>query len=306
MFYGVNYYDLKSKSAYKGNKALSKILSSFIWGNVDSIERLNAADRGLELSESFDKVKRASKIFDYSSNWMKFFKPNVLIVTHDGTSEEWFVKGFENISFPKQVSENLWYGINHDTQTHIFWTKHPRRLNFEGVNSEEILSEIILILINSNEFSNIPGKYQFDGINTLNKQLNGIAAKNNLTFSPLPLSWRKRDAGFYFESKEWKNFKIGFEFDKSWGRDFFGGICRKTDSVEINDKILSTIENRLLMKEKSTANWPYWFWMEEPFISWNKNTFDKIENGEFAKLIEEKLKLMKRSLDSIKSNNIDV
>ncbi|MEI7726737.1 MAG: hypothetical protein WCK09_16630 [Bacteroidota bacterium] len=105
------------------------------------------------------------------------------------------------------------------------------------------------------------------------------------------------DSCLYFYKQEWP-FGIGFCFDNTWARHFFGGICRK-ELKAIPGKTAKLIQDKLGTCEPPTEGLPYWFWFDE-HKDWNQRTFDEIRSGELKKKIKIKVEEMLLKLEGEK------
>jgi hypothetical protein len=252
-----------------------EILESFVWGNLESIERyvVTAKRRGGDRRE-WEKVKAASRIFDKAEIFIEALKPKVIIVLHWQEDDFW-IKDIKNVVHEIILDEYLEYYYLKDSDTYIFWTRHPRGLSVDKI--DEFIFRIFMWINKKNIFPAYPGKRSIDSIENLNHQLGELAIELGLSVEILP-SWGK-NSGFYFTDSRCEDYSIGFEFDGNWGFSFFGGI-RKTDN---NNPLITDISvaQKLGMVEKPTSYWPYWFWVEEKYRTWDKKMVDELQNGNF-------------------------
>lgn len=272
-----------------------EILKSFVWGNLDSIERYEVSAKGAcGNSQEWEKVKKASNIFDNAEVFIEALKPKLIIVLQWQEDDLW-IKGIKNIEHEIIVGDYLEYYHLKDSDTHIYWTRHPRGFTVDKI--DEYISRIFISINEKNIFPKYPGKKLFDSIGKLNLQLKELGDEFGLQFDKLPY-WGS-NSGFYFTGDKWKDYMIGFEFDEIWGKSLFGGI-RKVDN---NNPLISDelIAQKLRMNEKPTPYWPYWFWFEEMYKNWNINTFDEIQNGNFLSEIRKQVNRIQSALDKLES-----
>ena len=133
-----------------------EILKSFAWGNLDSIERyeVTANGEGGNFGE-WEKVKRASNIFDKAEVFIEALKPKVIIVLHWQEDDFW-IKGIKNVEHEIIVGDYLEYYHLKDTDTYIYWTRHPRGLSVDDI--DEYISKIFISINEKNIYPKYPGK----------------------------------------------------------------------------------------------------------------------------------------------------
>lgn len=269
------------------------LLESFIWGNVDSIERfeVSARDKGADYQE-WKKVKDASLQFDDARHLIEALDPKIIIILSWQDDDFWI----KNITGKVRVEiepDFLDYYHLKKTNTHIYWTRHPRGMNNEKIN--EIITKIIFSIYKKNIFSNFPGKKVIDAVKFLNTQIRKVGDDKGLIVDELPFGGY--NSGFYFKSDKWKNYMIGFEFDEEWGSSFFGGI-RKVDETNVlpGDK---TLAEKMKMSEKGTIFWPYWFWLDGKFKNWNDIILGEVEIESFICEVRKQLEKMLPVIDEI-------
>jgi hypothetical protein len=134
------------KDLYKDPFSFEVILSSFAWANANSIERyeVTAKNNGV-LYDDWKKVVDASDIFDNPQLIFKTLQPKVVVLMHWDQDEKKLLDGLEIEEQSKPFPEYLWYYKIKNPDMHLFWTKHPLRLHFEGVNFDEVIDKIISI-----------------------------------------------------------------------------------------------------------------------------------------------------------------
>ncbi|MCD8303304.1 MAG: hypothetical protein LUC86_00520 [Prevotellaceae bacterium] len=117
-----------------------EIIQSFVWGNTNAIERYTVSAQGAGVSEDiYDKVKRASKIFDGASRIINSVNPKVIIVLNWSEAEEWLTAFKDKTNVLKQeLNDHFIYYYLRDSNTHIFWTAHPRWLSMKVGFKEQI------------------------------------------------------------------------------------------------------------------------------------------------------------------------
>lgn len=266
-FYDIPVEELKSKS-----KRVEKILKSFIWANVNSIERfeVTSKNKGVKL-EDWNKVKEASIVFDSAINIIKSLEPKIIVVTNWKTPNEWFNFGLESSLKFEDVNDNLRYGYIKETETHIFWTKHPRYLIINDY-CDDVIVQILSLISKYKIYISYPGMKRNEVLKTIVEDLEIV----NKSLSDLDLqlitsdkALEYADSYFYFTKNDWK-YGIGFGFDDAFLNKFFFGIRSKE---KLDDKYLASIQSvfGLEANEKSTIDWPSWYWSKDEFLKITNN-----------------------------------
>lgn len=136
-FYGIKLEDLEKHESEEAQR----ILTSFVWGNVMSIEpfHIAAQSKGVAYND-WKKIKEASKIFNRAEHIMKVFEPDVLILLNWGNiDKDWFPKEMWELS--KDPSVPLWVYHLKNSNTLLCRTKHPCYL--KAVERKNIIKKIL-------------------------------------------------------------------------------------------------------------------------------------------------------------------
>jgi hypothetical protein len=152
-FYNINLEELKSS---KSDKA-KNILKSFVWANARSIERFSITAEGKNVNyDNWKKVADASAVFDKAENILRIFKPNILILLNlSMVPDGWFPS---EIGEPEILDTNyLRYYYLKNSNTHLYWTKHPRSLTNFGFDA--IIHKILQSIKSKNIFPDFPGQH---------------------------------------------------------------------------------------------------------------------------------------------------
>ncbi len=282
---------------------IAEILQSFIWGNVDSIERFEVTAKKLGADDKvWQKIKMASSIFDSAYSLITALRPSVMIVLHWEGRKEWLTENFKQLEGPLKLTDTLWYYFIKDSSTHIFWTKHPIRMSIEKIDFDITIDQIIKTILSKQVFKSSPIGNEIKMIEESKKQFANIGVELNLDVEYFPNadSFGQADSGVYFHRPSW-HCGVGFGFDKSIAKEFFYGIYSKS---EIDGKLRNDITNKIgfEVQDKPTDDWPSWFWVKR-YRNWDRLTYDEISNGVFkinlkntiqeiiAKLKENKIEL---------------
>lgn len=132
------------KSFYKEPSSYEKILGGFAWANCNSLERyeVTAKKQGVHYDDWL-KISEASKIFDNPPLLFNTLKPNIIVLMHWNQDKEKLFEGLFIETQTKIALDYLWYYKIKDPNTHLFWIKHPQRLNFERVSFEYVINIIV-------------------------------------------------------------------------------------------------------------------------------------------------------------------
>ena len=124
-----NYYNIDNWKKLK-NQEYPEILRSFIWGNVNAIERfeITAQKKGV-LYNDWIKVKQASKCFDKGQHILNATLPDFMIILNWTENEEWLTNGVNSGFIKEEIQDHLLYYKLPDFKTHILWTAHPTWLS---------------------------------------------------------------------------------------------------------------------------------------------------------------------------------
>ena len=268
------------------------ILKSFVWGNMESIERyeVTAKTKGADYQD-WMKVKQASLIFDNINYVLNLFNPKILIVLHWLDEDDWLTQGSD---FKHEIifEDILEYYFLERTQTHVYWTRHPGSLSRKKIDFNQIIINILRSIRGKDIYTDFPGVEILNSIENFYHGIEEVGQSLDLSVEILPF-WSQK-AGIYFCNKNWKYCRIGFEFEDNWGNTFFGGICRADINVPIPSE--KAISDRLEMKEVQTSYWPYWFWLDEQYKNWNNKLADEIQNDIFIEAIKKQVKKMQNAL----------
>ena len=118
-----------------------EILSSFIWGNVNSIERYEVTAKQNKVNKDVWKiVKKASKPFDSINHIIKAAHPSIIFITYKHVKEKYFLLDDNYTCDQYKNEENVvfrhYYLRNQDT--HIFVTPHPNWFAHRGLSYKYI------------------------------------------------------------------------------------------------------------------------------------------------------------------------
>lgn len=116
------------------NKTLKKteIMTSFVWGNTNSIERYEITAKNNAVNRDvWEAVKKASKPFDNINHIIDAANPKIVFILYKSVEKEYFLAGnnacMQKHAFTndkgKKITFRCYYLRNRDT--HVFVTHHP-------------------------------------------------------------------------------------------------------------------------------------------------------------------------------------
>lgn len=144
-----------------------EILRSFLWTNVNSIERFDvSAQKQNGNLDTWKKVKEASIPFDNLNHVLNSARPKVVIILYSGAQEKYFLDlsdsnyGLDiwdktNYMFVKD--EDYRYYYRRDTGTHIFCMSHPRYMGaYSGKSIDAYVDSLMAALKKFNVWPSLP------------------------------------------------------------------------------------------------------------------------------------------------------
>jgi hypothetical protein len=156
-----------------------KILNSFIYANVNSFVVPANAPEG---NEVWNEIKNASKIFDKAEHIVKAFGPNIIVRLYwDRNNADYFnsYKGFLDSEESVKEKEIYYYFIK-ETNTHIYWTKHPSFMPRDK-GFDFYINNIIKHIYDKKIFTEFPGQHTtvrlIDLIANIEKEIRDIGEK---------------------------------------------------------------------------------------------------------------------------------
>jgi hypothetical protein len=273
-----------------------RVLESFVWGNIEAIERFEVTAKGSGGSMyEWQKVKEASRILDDASLLVKVFRPDLIIVEKCNKDKSWLTK---NCRFThEKLNGAIDYFYLMDTGTHVYWTYHPLGMLRQGMVQDEIIETILLSYCEKEQKKLIPFRSRISDLNVMNAHLAKTASAMGLEFFPMKPG--VAFAGFYFRKPSWSNYRIGFEFEDEWGQDFFKGIWRdKKKQVTSNE----SIKEKFCMKETPTEQYPYWDWWGDDCRNWNNDFYKNIHDRIFE--FETDLRQMLSKMEDLENQGV--
>lgn len=156
-----HFYSPQKPKKFKKNAdgRYHEILSSFIWGNANAIERyeVTAKANGVD-RDVWKKVKKASKPFDDIRHIIEAAHPSVVFITYKHVKEKYFLHD-EDIYTYNQCSDgaDVVFGhyYLHNQDTHVFVTPHPNWIARRGL-SEKYISALLSAIQDYEIWPNLP------------------------------------------------------------------------------------------------------------------------------------------------------
>ena len=116
------------------------LLESFIWGNANSfVSREKLQNLQVEIPEDWDRIKRASKIFDTAEYVLDICKPDIAVIMNWNVDDAWFT-GEERVQPVKLEPHHSYYKIK---TTHIYKASHPQHIHKSGIGFQKSIQIII-------------------------------------------------------------------------------------------------------------------------------------------------------------------
>lgn len=158
----------------------------------------------------------------------------------------------------------------------------------QEITGERIMNEyenIVKYILKNPEYieivfavNNSMGDIKSIFLNKLKEQVEEIAKElsedlsEDLSFNP-PGNWEdgfgtKKDKSFYLQVNNWKSYRIGFSFEKSWANDFCYGICIKDKIPDFEKEIKKLLIDKLGDPSNSTERWPWYKFFDHPLRDW--------------------------------------
>ena len=309
-FYDLSIEELKK---FESEKA-QNILKSFVWANTLSIERFHVTAKGKNVKyDNWEKVKNASAVFDKADNIIDTFKPNIIVLLNwTNVPDGWLP---DEIGEPeKDDTIPLWYYYLKKSDTHLYWTKHPRSLTHIGF--DVIIYKILQSIRTKKVFQSFPGQIRFELIEKFRGLMEEIAndlrmkiviektdeSSGNQFIDGIDYQFVAEDlynplVGLYFYPQNWNEYRIGFSNGLN---DFYYGICRQDwnkgmPMLEIQ-KLTPTLA---ILNEDPNDMWPRGKYFE--YRNWdnNRDVWNEIQDGRMKVRITEIIKGICADLNGI-------
>jgi len=267
------------------------ILKSFVWGNIDSIEKFNATAKNMGCSfKDWLMVKNASLVFDNANYLLNVFKPNIAIIL-TWRDSNWLPKDIIDVSKTEIIIENyLEYYYVPNTETHVYWTHHPGSRLLQKFGYDNLIFRIFQDINNRKVFEDFPGKKLLE---LHNKQTNlfeklKVQLKNSATLlnvESLDADWGNGEESYFYFYLPNSKFKtsICFGFDKYYN-DFSVGvdIDKKEDNYANLKREISLALSPIIGTDVNWVNWAYLHYFKDDLQNWrtNEKIWDGIINGQ--------------------------
>ena len=297
-FHNINLAELKSGESDNAKN----ILKSFVWANAMSIERYDITAKGKEvIYDNWKKVADAGKVFDKAENILKTFKPNILILLNwTMVPDGWF---------PTEIGEPEIYDPNYlkyyylkNTNTHLYWTKHPRSLT--NIGFDVIIHKILQSIRFKNIFQLFPGQTRFELIEKFKIQMEEIANDlkmkcilekadevsgkqliDGIDYHFFAEDLYNENVGFFFYPQNWKEYRIGFS---NGLKDFYYGICRQDWNIGKPIKEIQELTPKLInWNDDTNDKWPKGKYFEPRNWDNNNDVWEEIQDGRMKTKIKE-------------------
>jgi hypothetical protein len=147
----------KFLNAFYDSPNSKEILKSFVYSNTNSFVVPANSPKG---NEAWSEIKKASKIFDKAEHIINAFKPKIIFRLYwDRDNDIYFnsYKGFLD-SEETVIEKEIYYYFIKETNTHIFWTRHPNYMK-SSMGFDFYINPIIKHIYNKKIFPDFPGQY---------------------------------------------------------------------------------------------------------------------------------------------------
>ena len=168
-FYKVNFEDLVTNNTYP------ELLSSFVWGNTNSIERykVSAESKGVDYA-TWELVKRASTCFDSINNIIKSVNPKLFFILNSSVEKDYIqnddvVRAF---GIPVENKKNVMrltidndrkiiYYYLREYDVHIISMPHPTWMGlYSGFGIDSYIDIAMEIIHKYSIWNTLPEKYK--------------------------------------------------------------------------------------------------------------------------------------------------
>jgi len=168
-FYKVCFEDLVIKKAYP------ELLSSFVWGNTNSIERykVSAESKGVDYA-TWELVKRASTCFDSINNIIKSVNPKLFFILNSSVEKDYIqnddavrvfgipVENKKNVMrLPIDNDRKIIYYYLREDDVHIISMPHPTWMGlYSGFGIDSYIDIALKLIREYSIWSNLPESHK--------------------------------------------------------------------------------------------------------------------------------------------------
>ena len=166
------FYKIDSKQI-KNKTNLSPVLTSYIWGETNAIERYEVTAKTKGVSHQvWQEVKKSSKRFDSINHIIEATKPKVVFILYKYVNKNYLFDINDSISFGDKAEKNekavfkypkpdpeckYDYYFLREQQTHVFVLPHPRWIGMNG-GHKMYAQSIIKFMENNKIWPQLPTK----------------------------------------------------------------------------------------------------------------------------------------------------
>jgi len=141
MFLGVLYgrsdWGVMKQGVYR------EILSSFGWGNGNSVEYYNSSPKNISPSD-WDRIRQAGRRFDRIQHILDVLHPRVVVVLWGGMNPDSYFEGceFSSCGGDGEIHQYRIPASNVD----VFHLPHPGRMRWEAISADHICTKLVGLL----------------------------------------------------------------------------------------------------------------------------------------------------------------
>lgn len=135
------------------------------------------------------------------------------------------------------------------------------------------------------------------------QQLKEISADLNMDYTcNIDIAFNKPSRGFWFWSRDWQYFSIGFQFS-NYDKNLIYGIATQNDPIKLPVplSLREELSKRTSIPVKVNSWWPVYYNMDAPFNNWDKyEAWKAIIDGRMKSLIVEKINYLLNLANGVK------
>jgi len=157
------FYSIKEKELKIAKGEYHAIMSSFVWGNANAIERYEVTAKRKNVDRTvWKKIKDASIPFDNINHLIDATQPKVIFITYKVVSQEYITTDNEvcsekqifSVPKGKEIAIRHYYLRNRDT--HVFVTPHPTWMIRSKIGFKPYINALTKSIKEHNIWSQLP------------------------------------------------------------------------------------------------------------------------------------------------------
>ena len=161
------FYSIKEKELKIAKGKYHAIMSSFVWGNANAIERYEVTAKKKKVNiKVWKAVKEASKPFDCINHLINATHPEVVFITYKAVEKDYISKDKDDLS------EKMEYDINgkkiifrhyilRNQNTHVYVLPHPTWIKaYSGIKENDYITALIKTIKAHRIWSKLPERIE--------------------------------------------------------------------------------------------------------------------------------------------------